>query len=78
MAMMPVLIACGNIAIRELRELDSILIPLYCNAMHLVIGAFVCFSNGKGFFPAEIEEEGVFLFLLLALVCNGISSYAAW
>ena len=78
MAMMPVLIAFGNMAIRELRELDFIMIPFYCNMINLAIGTAVCLSNGKGFFPAEIDEQGVFTFLLIALVCNGISSYAAW
>ena len=78
MALMPIIIAAGNLAMGELRTLDPILIPFYGNLSIGIIGFIVCMF--QGFYPSQedIEQNGIYLFWLLAFFCNGLSMYICW
>jgi hypothetical protein len=78
MAVMPIMIAFGNLAIGQLHSLSPILIPFYSNVIILAVSIVVCLSTGDGFFPNEYKERGVGLFWLVAVVCNGFSGYICW
>ena len=77
---MPLAIALGNTMMGEVRNLDPILIPFYLNLIITVIGIFVCSFGENGFFPSEhdLSVHPKWIFLLLTLICQGISSLLAW
>ena len=77
---MPLSIAFGNAMMGEVRRLDPMLIPFYNNLCMVIIGIVVCSFNDKGFMPSD-EDFSVhpsWLYWLLTLVCNGLSTFLSW
>ena len=56
MALMPVVIAIGNLAMGELRSLNPLMVPFYGNTVMMVVFFFVCLIDENGFLPKEIEQ----------------------
>ena len=53
LAIMPIVIALGNLAMGEIRQLDSILIPFYINVGFILMGLVLCLVTGSGFYPSQ-------------------------
>ena len=78
LALMPLFVSVGNLAMGDLRTLDSIIIPFYSTISLFVISFIGCLANGKGFFPNEIEVQGYEFWWLISCVVSGISYLISW
>ena len=80
LALLPFFYGIGVIAMRQIRTLNVILVPLYSNILVMTLSILVCSFGEKGYLPSDVDLESApkWQFLLIAILCAGTATLSGW